>query len=475
MRSRLTTLSSLPLILACSDAAGPSPRPGAHFVSGAGQTDTAYAHLPRPLVVEVRESNGALASGVTVNFNALRSDDSFCPVLYTCSVILSDSVGNDTQLLTRTTDARGRASANVQLGPWAGRGGVAVAAQGITGLDSAFFVITAAAPAHVVAVPKDTALYVAAGFTLRGVVTDQFGNPRSDSVAYASLGGTVTISGGRVTANTIGRVAYVVSAHGMRDTGWVSVVPNVGSFAAIGAAGLAVMNMDGSGYVLLAPSNNHNNGYARWANPPDSLAVDYAGNDKLSMVDLSGHIRAVLSAGDSGISMQDWPAFSRDGSWIYFQGDYRLWRVHSDGSGLSRVGPAAGVTELDFSPTPSPDGAHLVFEQAGRGLVILDLATDSVTPLGVGGYRPRWSPIADSIVFVSGDGNGRIMLIAADGTGLRSVTDSTRYFTAGLDWSSDAQWILARDTYAIDLISVSTGAILPLGYTTGMSLPVWRP
>ena len=472
IRSRPAALCTLLLVLACSDG-GPSLS-GVHFVSGAGQTDTAYALLLHPIVVEVRDRDGTPERGVTVVFNALSSDGSFCPIVFSCSVTLLTSAAGPTNILETTTDGRGRASASVQLGTIAGRGGVRASAN-FAGSDSAFFTIIAGAPAHVVAVPKDTALYVAAGFRLRGVVTDQFDNPRTDSVTYSNLSASISIATGQITANTIGRAAYVVSAFGMSDTGRVSVVPAVGSFAAIGAAGLAIMNMDGSGYKLLAPSNNHNNGYASWANPPDSLAVDYAGNDKLSMVDLSGHIRTVLNAGDSGIGQQDWPAFSRDGSWIYFQGDYRLWRVHSDGSGLSRVGPAAGATDLDFTPTPSPDGAHLVFEKAGRGLVILDLATDSVTPLGVGGSRPRWSPIADSIVFVSGDGNGRIMLIAADGTGLRSITDSTHYFTPGLDWSPDAKWILARDTYAINLISVSTGAILPLGYTTGMSVPVWRP
>ncbi len=176
--------------------------------------------------------------------------------------------------------------------------------------------------------------------------------------------------------------------------------------------------------------------------------------------------------------LQDWPAFSPDGSWIYFQGDFHVWRVHSDGSGLARVSPPAGLGEYDFWPAPSPDGTRLVFtssRSAHAGLVILNLATDSLTTLGVGGNTPRWSPAGDSIAFVSSDGAARLMLIAANGTGLRAVTDTAHHFDVALDWSPDGQWILARDTYAIELISVATGTVLPLGYTTGMSVPAWRP
>ena len=109
----------------------------------------------------------------------------------------------------------------------------------------------------------------------------------------------------------------------------------------------------------------------------------------------------------------------------------------------------------------------------GLDIEILDLATDSLTSLGVNGVSPRWSPTTDSIAYV--DVDGRVKVLAGDGTGLRAVTPMGQPFAIALDWSPDGQWLLARDSYALELIQVSSGMILPLGYATGMSDPVWRP
>jgi hypothetical protein len=73
------------------------------------------------------------------------------------------------------------------------------------------------------------------------------------------------------------------------------------------------------------------------------------------------------------------------------------------------------------------------------------------------------------------DVDGRVKILAANGAGLRAITPVGQAFSIALDWSPDGQWLLARDSYALELIEVSSGLVLPLGYGTSMSDPVWRP
>ena len=475
----LVALGAAAIGLGCQDSSGPKPSSGIRFVAGAGQTDTANAILPQLVIIEVRDSSAAIAAGEGVRFEALSPSGSSClSVPPSCSVVLFDSTGFGS-VLTKPSDGRGRASVSVQLSRRPGRGALLVTAPRLGLQDTAFFTIMVASPAAVVAIPKDTALYIGGTFTPRGAVTDRYGNARPDPVTYTGLSAAATVDGSnQLTGRAIGRAAYLVQGSGFTDTGWVSVVPS-GTFAAVGANGLAVMNLDGSGYKPLAPSNSYYNGYGSWANPPDALAFDSGGSNKLAIVDLNGQVRLVLAAGDSGIVLQVWPSFSRDGSWIYFQGDSWIWKVHSDGTGLTRVSPPASFGEVDRWATPSPDGTRLVFATSrgsptpGLAIARLDLGTGLLTSLGVYGVSPRWSPVADTIAYL--DVDGRIKVLQADGTGLRSITPAGRAFDIGLDWSTDGQWILARDAYAINLIRVATGVILPLGYTTAMSVPVWRP
>src|SRR5258708_4793612 len=112
------------------------------------------------------------ASGVTVEFRALPVSGVQCP-LGGCSVILADSTVYAGTLIDKPTDARGRAAVRVQLGIVVPLGRILITAQGGAVADTASFTIEPAAPARVVAIPKDTALFVAGNFALRGTVTDQ--------------------------------------------------------------------------------------------------------------------------------------------------------------------------------------------------------------------------------------------------------------------------------------------------------------
>lgn len=455
----------------CSnDASAPATGPSLQILAGANQTDSARTALAQPLIVQVRDSSGALKSGYHVQFQVVCG--SLCPV----SLLTGAEHG---ALVTPSTGANGQVSVQVFFETRAGPATVQIAVAQLGLSATAGFTITPGMPALVAAIPKDTALYVGAGFHLRGSVTDQNGNPVAGAVSYTALSATATIGASdTITAHTIGRAPYIVQGFGHTDTGWVSVVPP-GQIAAMGADGLAMMNLDGSSYKPLAPSNSYYNGYPSWGNPPTTLAFDYAGTDKLASVDTSGHVQLLLTAGDSGIVTQVWPSYSHDGSWIYFQGDALVWKVHGDGTGLTRVSPSGTVGAVDRYPSPSRTDAQLVLATSrsnssnGLDIEIFDLGTSTFTSLGVNGVSPRWSPVTDSIAYV--DVDGRVKVLAADGSGLRAVTPVGQSFKIAIDWSPDGQWLLAQDSYALELIQVSTGMMLPLGYATSMSDAVWRP
>jgi Tol biopolymer transport system component len=182
------------------------------------------------------------------------------------------------------------------------------------------------------------------------------------------------------------------------------------------------------------------------------------------------------------------PRVSRDGLWTYFQytgppaTGIELWRVHLDGTGLERIGAAGDPYYADLEPDPSPDGTRLAYGTSRPDgtwhVIVRDLATGTDHPLGVVGRLPRWSPSGDRIAYWNTpDGyNGTIHVVQPDGSGDRLVsTVGVGYADAGLDWSPDGAWLVARSADALDLIEVATGQTLPLPWSAPYAWPAWRP
>jgi hypothetical protein len=132
-----------------------------------------------------------------------------------------------------------------------------------------------------------------------------------------------------------------------------------------------------------------------------------------------------------------------------------IWRANSDGSGLTPITRATAPWAGGFDPQWSPDGSQVVFwshrnvdgsDAANPNLTcnIWRVNTDGsgLTPLtsatagGAYSYDPQWSPDGSKVIFNSSrklDGSDapnannivNIWRVNADGTGLRLITNTT--------------------------------------------------
>jgi hypothetical protein len=269
--------------------------------------------------------------------------------------------------------------------------------------------------------------------------------------------------------------------------------------------GLATIDLDGGGYREISTSPPAMAPGPEWR--PDGVAL-------LSLIGRSGEPSVLASVALDGMAAPMYPpqpsfdsfsvpglprsfAYSRDGNWLYLTGNncnnngilYR-YRVGSNGL-LQRLSPpTSDVGQLCFgtvqlSPSPSPDGTRLVFENdstyfSGFTLRVMDLATLAVTPLKVEGRQPRWSPDGTLITYWWSE---RLWVVRPDGSSARPVTPANRFYAPGATWSPDSKYLLATaklDAFATDrwvVVDVATGEeiSLPFSLFRGWGAPAWRP
>ena len=152
----------------------------------------------------------------------------------------------------------------------------------------------------------------------------------------------------------------------------------------------------------------------------------------------------VMNADGSGVSRltdnaaNDWvPSWSPDGGRIAFHsdrdGDREIYVMNADGTGVSRL---TDNSANDWIPSWSPDGGRIAFysdRDGDREIYVMNADGTGVSRLTDNtGYDgdPSWSPDGRRIAFHSDrDGNGEIYVMNADGTGVSRLTDSP-----GGDW-----------------------------------------
>lgn len=186
-------------------------------------------------------------------------------------------------------------------------------------------------------------------------------------------------------------------------------------------------------------------------------------------------------------------AWSPTGSWIAFTsnrgGNYNIWLVRSNGSGLTQLTTDRAT---DDQPAWSPDGTQIAFvsDRAGpRNIWVMNADGSGlrrVTKLACCQNRPNFSPDGSQIVFSQGAfskvGAGstyvgsHLWIINADGTGLRQLTtggftdSSPGWGARGILFDSDRPgpsdiWMVQPDGSELQAIPD----------TLGGSKPTWSP
>lgn len=156
---------------------------------------------------------------------------------------------------------------------------------------------------------------------------------------------------------------------------------------------------------------------ASWSPDGDTIAgVTYANDEqRVTLIPLSGRPRSIAGASRPAWSPTGRLAFASRGSVVV---------TGAGGRGISQVvsSPAVNcVHDVSPCPTPSwsPTGGRLLY-QAGRQIVVAELARAAVRPIGEG-RDPRWSPDGRKVAFTGlGCGSGQGVWVVDVATGVRS-------------------------------------------------------
>ena len=194
--------------------------------------------------------------------------------------------------------------------------------------------------------------------------------------------------------------------------------------------------------------------------PPPAGRLAVSVDDDIAVVEADGNGRQVVVAAPGPQFDSDW---SPDGSRLVYR-DSRtgvnvndeIYVSSADGSGARNL---TASPANDWSPAWSPDGEQIAFASDREGeLRIFVMGADGsgvrrVTEIW--GEYPAWSPDGTQIAFAShvggaslyGDPNYDVFVVDADGSGLRQLTESPAYDMYPT-WSPDGTQIAFHSTRA---------------------------
>jgi Tol biopolymer transport system component len=510
MASRATGVARLTMLVvalasACGDPASPrryTAPASLHIVSGDEVTDTIAQWLPQPLVLEVRDSTGALLPGTVVRFEPIRTPNPQNPFAGSVDRLLLSPPDSTVArgFLAAVTDAQGRVAVRIQLAQWAGRVGVVASAPEGGAADTAWFTAVPGRPSRIWFVNRDTTLVTGGALDVRTVVADLYGNVRDDLPPLSAGGAITSVNEQRVARAGEPGLGYVAARlENLVDTMRVAVVPNatlaVVEHQTFGNWTLTVISLDGLQRRRLVTTLAQVHMPA-WNRAGTEIAYyegynGHEGNARLFIVTTAGERRPLLPVMPQYLRTAFMPRFSPDGEWIYFTGDMpyatdptghwtsmQVWRVRRDGSDAERLLPSPeGDQGTAWEPDPSPDGRELALTYSGT-VSLYDLATGARRSL-VEGEFPRFSPAGDAIAYIRIQPGlvSPLYIVGRDGTGARQLTPPGRLYDrfAGHSWSPDGQWIVVRGQSRLELVRVATGEIMLLPYSAGMWQPAFRP
>lgn len=492
---------------ACAHGGGSDslfPFAGIHPVAGAGITDTVFALQRQALVVRVRQTDGSLAKGVVVRFEAMAPGDTtrrYEPAVFVCALAAPSCGPYASNFVTDTTDSDGRVSVIIRLGQVAGRAGVRMSVPVLGMVDSTFFTVMPGAVAGVRSLAPDTGISVGASAMLRGHVVDRFGNPRTESPVMSLGAGTaftLDAAHGTVTGKAMG-TQWLFSRYGeMRDSMTVRVIPPARFVVwAAGAHEVRLINSDGTGAprILAKDIDSGLGAFPHFDATRRNVSMYRADGTNVNtpntivVVDTAtlGKREIGPASGFYGLAMvrpQD------DGSLMVVGNrspgvTYALWRVAPDNT-VSLVAELPDLTTCYDCVDITRDGSKVAYLGLGN-LRIFTVKTGEWMVLRGNARSPRFSPQGDRIAYLwpglYGTSDGTLIVTGVDGSNDRQFPNYV--FSPGISWSPDGAYIVGRDSQngfsdALRMVRVSDGVNVlmrfsaPTGGRQDYFQPDWR-
>jgi hypothetical protein len=523
---RFTSVAaSICLILAiagCGDGpTDPATREaGVRAVAGANVTDTIFTELLQALVVEVRGAGGALApAGTLVRFEPRTADPVptriyYMPSIYVCELtapICGDygGFGAPAQVVTATTDARGRAKVVVRLGSAAGRAAVRLVVPEFGLVDSATYTVLPGVPTHVRASIPDTAFEIGGTAKLHAFVLDRYDNLRPEQAAMSAGPGSALAfdaATGIATGRDMGTQWVFMRFNSFVDSTKVGVVPSGRLVVWDNVEGVVrLVNLNGTNERNIASGVASDLGAFPSFDPTRQRvtfhdgSLDYGGTPNTVVIaDTAGSSKRVIDQA-AGFSVVVSTRQLSDGTVLVVgvsstdtsHPGYSLWRVATDNT-ITFVVALPGLGRTYGGADISHSGTRVAYVAADAsfgttGVRVLNISDGSTVSLEAGALSPRWSAHDDLVAYLlpaAGSGydpsyNGPAVVINPDGTGRRTL--GTGAFSSGIGWSPDGTYIVGRasEGYSLRVTRVSDAAtvVVRFAYASGGGIvhDYWQP